>query len=165
MRSSYLSWSRPTPQTRMLLIGWEWSKLQSSGSTRVNMRSWSTKSIPLPCKVTKRRTDWSYSFWTGWEMIEEKSATHFTVYRRLCSARLPRSFKDLSLNSCIKCVWSCLRISWVIWDALWADVCWEMLLIEVLSDYISWVAFYLRAITKHNKAPSRPRVQFGDCEA
>ena len=49
----YLSWSRPTPHTRMLLIGWEWSRLRSSGSTSVNMRSWSTNSIPLPCKTMK----------------------------------------------------------------------------------------------------------------
>lgn len=53
---SYLSWSRPTPQTRMLLIGWEWSKLRSSGSTRVNMRSWSTNSMPLPWNNAHRET-------------------------------------------------------------------------------------------------------------
>lgn len=54
--STYLSWSRPTPHTRMLLIGWEWSRLRSSGSTRVNMRSWSTNSIPLPCKTINKDT-------------------------------------------------------------------------------------------------------------
>lgn len=52
--SFYLSWSRPTPHTRMLLIGCEWSKLRSSGSTRVSVRSWSTKSIPLPCETNKQ---------------------------------------------------------------------------------------------------------------
>lgn len=64
--SSYLSWSRPTPQTRMLLIGWEWSKLRSSGSTRFNIRSWSTNSIPLPCETTHNDT----LKLLGWELIE-----------------------------------------------------------------------------------------------
>lgn len=50
-----LSWSRPTPQTRMLLIGWEWSRLRSSGSTRFNIRSWSTNSIPLPWTTNKHK--------------------------------------------------------------------------------------------------------------
>lgn len=46
--------SRPTPQTRMLAIGWEWSTLRSMGSTRFNILFSSTRYMSFPCAHTQK---------------------------------------------------------------------------------------------------------------
>lgn len=40
--------SRPTPQTRILAIGWEWSTLRSMGSTRFNILFSSSRYMSFP---------------------------------------------------------------------------------------------------------------------
>lgn len=42
--------SRPTPHTRILAIGWEWSTLRSMGSTRFNILFSSSKYMSFPWK-------------------------------------------------------------------------------------------------------------------
>lgn len=94
--------SRPTPQTRILAIGWEWRTLRSMGSTRFNILFSNSRYMSFPWKKNESTTLISCSSRHRKESDLYKTRWFsFVFYTCLCACT----------------VWNCVYVR-VLWRAL-----------------------------------------------
>ena len=95
--------SRPTPQTRILAIGWEWSTLRSMGSTRFNILFSSSRYMSFPWTNTHTQIlQISLQKHAILIFSEAQGAKKVVIWKVKCF---------LFFNLPIKCIFLCVHIS------------------------------------------------------